>query len=175
MRWDERAASWKTGTPLTSGRDGAPGHMTVDTARSGLLHRASRGLTWRRASPLGNHRRRSRGPRARFRQRTQAAPSLMEGHFEQLARASVRTVTHIAPPDANGKTIGEEVIQEGVIGIPPPNQLGLCAGVTNASYATTTEVYPDSPSATPEQCNAAQVTAVCAALDHLIAHEPLCK
>ena len=38
----------------------------------------------------GNHRRRSRGPRARFRQRTQAAPSLMEGHFEQLARASVR-------------------------------------------------------------------------------------
>ena len=87
----------------------------------------------------------------------------------------VRTVTHIAPPDANGKIIGEEVIQEGVIGIPPPNQLGLCAGVTNASYATTTEVYPDSPSATPEQCNAAQVAAVCAALDHLIAHEPLCK
>ena len=38
----------------------------------------------------GYHRRRSRGPRARFRQRTQAAVSLMEGHFEQLARASVR-------------------------------------------------------------------------------------
>ena len=42
MRWDERAASWKTGTPLTSGRDGAPGHMTVGTARSGLLHKGSR-------------------------------------------------------------------------------------------------------------------------------------
>ena len=44
MRWDERAASWKTGTRLTSGRDGAPGHMTVGTARSSLLHRASRSL-----------------------------------------------------------------------------------------------------------------------------------
>lgn len=87
----------------------------------------------------------------------------------------VRAVTHIAPADADGKIIGEEVIQEGVIGIPPPSQLGLCAGVTNAAFATTTEVYPDSPSATPEQCNAAQVAAITAALDHLIAHEPACK
>lgn len=81
---------------------------------------------------------------------------------------AVRAVTHIAPADADGKIIGEEVIQEGVIGIPPPSALGLCAGVTNAPYATTTEVYPDSPSATPEQCNAAQVAAVCAALDFLL-------
>ena len=44
-------------------------------------------------------------------------------------------------------------------------QLGLCAGITNATYKTTTEVYPDSPRATAEQCNAAQVAAVCAAID----------
>ena len=43
--------------------------------------------------------------------------------------------------------------------------LGLCAGITGARYTTTTEVYPDSPRATPEQCNDAQVAAVCAALD----------
>ncbi|HRA67190.1 MAG TPA: NACHT domain-containing protein [Caldilinea sp.] len=40
--------------------------------------------------------------------------------------------------------------------------LGLCAGITGARYTTTTEVYPDSPRATPEQCIAAQVAAVCA-------------
>jgi len=47
----------------------------------------------------------------------------------------------------------------------PMRKLGLCAGITNARYTTTTEVYPDSPRATPEQCNAAQVTAVCAAIE----------
>jgi hypothetical protein len=31
-------------------------------------------------------------------------------------------------------------------------------------YRTTTEVYPDSPRATPEQCNDAQVAAVRAAI-----------
>lgn len=85
----------------------------------------------------------------------------------------VRKVTHIAPADADGKIIGEEVVQEGVIAIPKPSSLGLCAGVTNARYATTTEVYPDSPSATPEQCNAAQVASVCAALDHIMEVESL--
>ena len=48
------------------------------------------------------------------------------------------------------------MLQEGVIGIPPPKSLGLCAGMTNAPYATTTEVYPDSPQADDAQCNAAQ-------------------
>ncbi len=52
----------------------------------------------------------------------------------------------------------------------PLRSLGLCAGVTDARYKTTTEVYPDSPRATPEQCNAAQVAAVCAALDFALAH-----
>ncbi|KAK3237260.1 hypothetical protein CYMTET_52651 [Cymbomonas tetramitiformis] len=81
---------------------------------------------------------------------------------------AVRKVTHIAPPDADGLIIGETVVQEGVIAIPAPKSLGLCAGVTNAPYATTTEVYPDSPSATEEQCNLAQVACIAAALDHLV-------
>ena len=37
-------------------------------------------------------------------------------------------------------------------------------------YKTTTEVYPDSPRATPEQCNAAQAAAVRAAIDYALAH-----
>jgi hypothetical protein len=52
----------------------------------------------------------------------------------------------------------------------PCRELGLCAGVTRAKYRSTTEVYPDSPRATPEQCNDAQVAAVRAALDHALAH-----
>jgi hypothetical protein len=44
-------------------------------------------------------------------------------------------------------------------------ELGLCAGMTDARFTTITEVYPDSQRATPEICNAAQVTAVCAAID----------
>jgi hypothetical protein len=47
---------------------------------------------------------------------------------------------------------------------------GLCAGITAARWRTTTEVYPDSPRATPEQCNAAQVAAACAAIDYALAH-----
>ena len=73
---------------------------------------------------------------------------------------AVRKVTHIAPAEEDGTIIGEKVSQEGVIEIPAPSSLGLCAGVTNAHYATTTEVYPDSDSATPEQCNDAQVACI---------------
>ena len=81
---------------------------------------------------------------------------------------SVRKVTHIAPTDADGKLIGEIVHQEGVIRIPEKKSLGLCAGVTNAPFRTTTEVYPDSPKATPEQCNQAQVACINGALDHIL-------
>eukprot|EP00239_Pterosperma_sp_CCMP1384_P005368 CAMPEP_0197859994 /NCGR_PEP_ID=MMETSP1438-20131217/35046_1 /TAXON_ID=1461541 /ORGANISM="Pterosperma sp., Strain CCMP1384" /LENGTH=326 /DNA_ID=CAMNT_0043476693 /DNA_START=249 /DNA_END=1229 /DNA_ORIENTATION=- len=80
----------------------------------------------------------------------------------------VRKVTHIAPPDTEGLIIGEEVVQEGVIAIPAPRSIGLCAGVTNAEYATTTEVYPDSPNATEDQCNRAQVACIEAGLDFIL-------
>ena len=81
---------------------------------------------------------------------------------------SVRKVTHIAPADDNGRLIGEAISQEGVIQIPCNKSLGLCAGVTSAPYRTTTEVYPDSPNATPEQCNLAQVACIQGALDDIV-------
>lgn len=88
--------------------------------------------------------------------------------FQQAIIAAVASVTHIAPPDRNGQIIGSPVVAPGVINY-PVRKLGLCAGITNARYVTTTEVYPDSPRATAEQCNAAQAAAVCAAVDFALA------
>mmetsp|Transcript_10392 Transcript_10392/g.15725 ORF Transcript_10392/g.15725 Transcript_10392/m.15725 type:complete len:404 (-) Transcript_10392:152-1363(-) len=98
--------------------------------------------------------------------------SPMPGWFTAMIE-SVRKVTHIAPADADGKLIGEEVSQEGVVKIPNKKSLGLCAGVTNAPYRTTTEVYPDSKtgSCTPEQCNQAQVACIEGALDYIIGQQ----
>ena len=84
--------------------------------------------------------------------------------FQQAIIAAVARVTHIAPADAAGEIIGSAMVAPGVIEY-AFRQLGLCAGITDARYKTTTEVYPDSPRATAEQCNAAQVAAVCAAID----------
>jgi hypothetical protein len=89
--------------------------------------------------------------------------------FQQAVIEAVAKVTHIAPADAKGEIIGSDVVAPGVIRY-PLRKLGLCAGVTSAHYTTTTEVYPDSPRATPEQCNAAQAAAVCAAIDYALAH-----
>jgi hypothetical protein len=99
----------------------------------------------------------------------QDVTSPMPEWFTAMIEA-VRKVTHIAPADADGKLIGEKVSQEGVIAIPNKKSLGLCAGVTNAPYRTTTEVYPDSKKAscTPEQCNQAQVACIEGALDYII-------
>jgi len=88
--------------------------------------------------------------------------------FQQAIIDAVAKVTHIAPADDNGEIIGSTVVAPGVIRY-PFKQLGLCAGITDATYKTTTEVYPDSPRATPEQCNAAQVAAVRAAIDYALA------
>jgi hypothetical protein len=87
--------------------------------------------------------------------------------FQQAVISRVAEVTHIAPADGKGEIIGSPVKGNGVIHY-PFRKLGLCAGITGAKYTTTTEVYPDSPRATPEQCNAAQVAAVRAALDFVI-------
>ena len=89
--------------------------------------------------------------------------------FQQAIIEAVAKVTHIAPADERGEIIGSPMVAPGVIRY-SLRQLGLCAGVTEAPYKTTTEVYPDSPRATPEQCNAAQVAAVCAAIDFALAH-----
>lgn len=90
--------------------------------------------------------------------------------FQQAVIAAVAKVTHIAPADGNGEIIGSPVVAPGVI-LYPFKQLGLCASLTSARYTTTTEVYPDSPRATPERCNAAQVVAVCAAIDFALAQD----
>jgi hypothetical protein len=89
--------------------------------------------------------------------------------FQQAIIDAVAKVTHIAPADDKGEIIGSPVVAPGVIRY-ALKSLGLCAGITGARYVTTTEVYPDSPRATPAQCNEAQVTAVRAALDYALAH-----
>ncbi|MEF1212614.1 M14 family metallocarboxypeptidase [Vibrio alginolyticus] len=60
------------------------------------------------------------------------------------------------------------VVQFGVINYPMV-KLGLCGGVTNCVYGTTTEVYPDSPTVTDEECNDAQVAAVVGGLNYVLA------
>jgi hypothetical protein len=92
-----------------------------------------------------------------------------EPEFQRAIIEAVAKVTHIAPADGAGELIGSPQIAPGVIHY-PYRQLGLCAGVTGARFRTTTEVYPDSPRATPEQCNAAQIAAVRAAIDFALAH-----
>jgi hypothetical protein len=90
--------------------------------------------------------------------------------FQQAVIAAVAKVTHIAPADQKGEIIGSPVIVPGVIHY-ALKKLGLCASITSAAYKTTTEVYPDSPSASSEQCIAAQVAAACAAIDYALAHD----
>lgn len=88
--------------------------------------------------------------------------------FQAAIIAGVEQVTHIAPPDANNEIIGSPVTQPGVINY-PFTPLSLCAGITQARFTTTTEVYPDSPKVTDQDCNAAQIAAVRAALDFALA------
>ncbi len=88
--------------------------------------------------------------------------------FQQAIIRAVSQVTHIAPADEKGEIIGSPVAAPGVINY-AFRKLGLCAGITKARYRTTTEVYPDSPRATPEQCNSAQVAAARAAIDFALA------
>ncbi|BES72286.1 M14 family metallocarboxypeptidase [Marinobacter nanhaiticus D15-8W] len=89
--------------------------------------------------------------------------------FQQAVIEAVERVTHIAPADDSGELFGSPMVARGVIQY-PLKQMGLCAGITDAPYRTTTEVYPDSPQVTPEQCNASQVAAVCAAINYALAH-----
>ena len=84
--------------------------------------------------------------------------------FQQAIIEAVGRVTHIALADEKNEIIGSPVVAPGVIRY-AMKQLGLCASISGARYTTTTEVYPDSLRATPEQCIEAQVAAVCAAVE----------
>ncbi len=86
--------------------------------------------------------------------------------FQRALIEAVRPVTHIAEADEHGCLIGEPLQQAGVINY-PKRALGLCGGMTAARLVTTTEVYPDSPTASPAQCNQAQAATVTAAIAYL--------
>ena len=89
-----------------------------------------------------------------------------EPGFQRALIDAVRRVTHIAEPDEKGCIIGTPLQQPGVINY-AKRALGLCGSMTAARFVTTTEVYPDSPTASPAECNAAQVATIEAALDYL--------
>lgn len=86
--------------------------------------------------------------------------------FQKAIVDAVRNVTHIAQADSAGNLIGDPITQEGVINY-PVKKIFLCAGMTAAPYTTTTEVYPDSPKATPAICIDAQIAAIRGGLDYL--------
>ncbi|CAG9296901.1 M14 family metallopeptidase [Celerinatantimonas diazotrophica] len=89
--------------------------------------------------------------------------------FLKAVIESVRHVTHIAPADHNGQIIGSQVQSEGVI-MYAMDKLGLCGALTDATYHTTTEVYPDSPKASDDICNQAQIAALLGAIHYIQAH-----
>jgi hypothetical protein len=92
-----------------------------------------------------------------------------QAEFQSAIINGVEQVTHIAPADDNDKLIGVDIEQFGVINY-EAKKLGLCMGLTNANFVTTTEVYPDSPKVNDENCILAQVAAVNSALDYVITH-----
>ncbi len=83
--------------------------------------------------------------------------------FQAAVRDRVAQVTHIADADPDGRLIGMPLQQHGIIEYDGVD-LGLCMGLTDAEYNTTTEVYPDSPRVDDEACVLAQVAAVKGAL-----------
>lgn len=87
--------------------------------------------------------------------------------FQTAIINSVKQVTHIAQADDKRNIIGEPITQEGVINY-AVKKLGLCAGFSSSEYCTTTEVYPDSPRVTDQDCIDAQVAAVTGGLNYLI-------
>ncbi|MCG7544461.1 M14 family metallocarboxypeptidase [Pseudoalteromonas sp. MM17-2] len=86
-----------------------------------------------------------------------------QASFQRAIIDAVAKVTHIAPADENNQLIGADLVQPGVIEY-AGRKLGLCMGLTPAPYVTTTEVYPDSPQATEQNCIDAQVAAANSAI-----------
>ncbi|MEI6858213.1 MAG: M14 family metallocarboxypeptidase [Shewanella sp.] len=87
--------------------------------------------------------------------------------FQTAIIESVEKVTHIAPADDAGDLIGVVLSQWGVINY-ATKALGLCIGFSDSIYATTTEVYPDSPKVDDENCILAQVAAITGGLDYIL-------
>ena len=91
--------------------------------------------------------------------------------FQRAVLSAVRQVTHLAESDEEGQLIGIPAIEQGLIQI-AARDYGLCMGFTDATYVTTTEVYPDSVRTDPEECIQAQVAAIKGGLDYILAQSP---
>ncbi|MFU0879976.1 M14 family metallocarboxypeptidase [Kluyvera cryocrescens] len=83
--------------------------------------------------------------------------------FQQALISSVADVTHIAPADSQGRMLGFPVVSPGVIEY-DNSAYHLCATMTGAPFTTTTEVYPDSPRTSPDECNRAQIATIRSAI-----------
>ncbi len=92
---------------------------------------------------------------------------LPQDDFQKAMIEAVEKVTHIAEPDENGELIGKPIVQNGVIRY-PLKSLNLCTGFTGAKYTSTTEVYPDSPRSSAQNCIDAQVAACVGGLNYLL-------
>lgn len=90
-----------------------------------------------------------------------------QAEFQSAIINAVKKVTHIAEADDSGRIIGALIEQYGVINY-DKQSLHLCGGFTDAMYVSTTEVYPDSPNATPEICVKAQVAAIEGAISYVL-------
>ena len=90
-----------------------------------------------------------------------------QAKFQKAIIKAVEAVTHIAPADDDNKLIGVPIEQFGVINY-AGRELGLCMGLTDAPFVTTTEVYPDSATVDDNTCAKAQVAAIIGALDFII-------
>ncbi len=90
-----------------------------------------------------------------------------QDEFQAEIIKNVKKVTFITQADKYGKIIDCLVTQEGVINY-PLKKLNLCASITHAPYVTTTEVYPDNSRVTYQECNEAQVAAICGGLNYIL-------
>jgi hypothetical protein len=91
--------------------------------------------------------------------------------FQRAMITAVEKITHIAPADRQNKLIGVPLAQRGVIHYAAA-ELGLCMGMTDATFVTTTEVYPDSPLVDDQNCIDAQVACINGGLDYVLRQLP---
>jgi hypothetical protein len=90
----------------------------------------------------------------------------VEPEFQRHIIDAVANETHIAPNDPDSKILGDDTINDGFMSCDSDKEK-LCMSFTKAKYATTTEVYPDSPKTNPEECIVAQVVAITSALNYI--------
>lgn len=89
--------------------------------------------------------------------------------FQSALIAAVAQVTHIAPSEPGETVLGYPVTGPGIVEY-DNNAWHLCSTITDAPFTTTTEVYPDSADATPEQCTRAQVVTVRRAIEFALSN-----